>query len=193
MSNNSFYTHNELESIGLKAFGKEVSISRKVSFYRPQNISIGNNVRIDDFCIISGDVNIGSYVHIACYVSLFGEGGIILEDFSGLSSKVSIYSANDDYLGEGLTGPTVPDKYRKVDKGKVIIRKHVVVGSGSIILPHTEIGIGSTIGALSLIKGEIPSWCIYSGIPASFKKKRKSSIILKYENELLNNDKGEIL
>ena len=187
MNNTSFYEQTELKNIGLKSFGKNVLISRNANFYSPENISIGNNVRIDDFCIVSGNVDIGSYIHIACYVSLFGEGGIVLEDFAGLSSKVSIYSVNDNYLGEGLTGPTVPEIYRKIDKGKVIIGKHVVVGSSSIILPHTVIGDGTAIGALSLIKGKVPSWSIYSGIPATFKKKRKSTIILKYENELLNN------
>lgn len=51
---NSFYTEAELKELGLKSFGKSVLLSKKVSIYGAKNISIGNNVRIDDFCILSG-------------------------------------------------------------------------------------------------------------------------------------------
>ncbi|MCK4664913.1 MAG: acyltransferase [Bacteroidales bacterium] len=174
----------ELSELGLKKIGKNVKISRKASLYKVEDITIGDNVRIDDFCIISGNIIIGSYVHVAAYAALFGGGGIIMENFSGISSRVSIYSTSDDYLGNALTGPTIPDKYRKIRKGPVILRKHSLVGSGSVILPDTEIGIGSAVGAISLVKGKIPAWGVYSGIPARFMKKRNSANILKYEEEL---------
>lgn len=50
----SFYTHDELAEIGFKSCGKNVLISRKASIYSPAKIEIGDNVRIDDFCILSG-------------------------------------------------------------------------------------------------------------------------------------------
>lgn len=184
---NSYYSNSEITQLGLKKIGKNVKISRKVSIYGAKNISIGNNVRIDDFCIISGTVILGSYIHIAAYCGLFGGNTIIMEDFSAISSRVSIYTASDDYIGNALTNPTIPDKFRKVDAGKVIIGKHAIVGAGSIILPKTKLGIGVAIGALSLVKGIIPSWSVYTGIPASFKMKRKSSIITCYEKKLLKN------
>ncbi len=48
-----FYTRKELERIGFKSIGENVLISDKTSIYSPQNISIGNNVRIDDYCVLS--------------------------------------------------------------------------------------------------------------------------------------------
>lgn len=48
-----FYTREELERIGFKSIGENVLISDKTSIYSPQNISIGNNVRIDDYCVLS--------------------------------------------------------------------------------------------------------------------------------------------
>jgi galactoside O-acetyltransferase len=102
---NSFYTDSELELIGFKCIGKNVNISKNTTFYGVERIIIGNNVRIDDYCVISaGDngVKIGSYVHIACFSCIFGQGGVIIEDFAGLSSRVAIYSASDDYLGGGI-------------------------------------------------------------------------------------------
>ena len=55
---NSFYTVEELGKIGFKKLGKNVLISKKSSIYTPENISIGDNVRIDDFTILSGTIEI---------------------------------------------------------------------------------------------------------------------------------------
>lgn len=69
---NSFYSQEELKKIGFLSVGKNVLISKKASIYNPGVISVGNNVRIDDFCILSGKVTIGSYSHIAAYTALYG-------------------------------------------------------------------------------------------------------------------------
>ena len=61
-----------------------------------------------------GGIEIGNYIHIAIFCSLQGEGKITLEDFSGISSRVSIYSSNDDYTGEFMSNPTVPAEYTNV-------------------------------------------------------------------------------
>ena len=48
-----FYSREQLEKIGFKSLGENVLISDKTSIYSPENISIGNNVRIDDFSVLS--------------------------------------------------------------------------------------------------------------------------------------------
>ena len=48
-----FYSREQLEKIGFKSLGENVLISDKTSIYFPKNISIGNNVRIDDFSVLS--------------------------------------------------------------------------------------------------------------------------------------------
>lgn len=82
---NSFYSISELKLLGLKRLGQNVYISRKSSIYSPENISIGDNVRIDDFCILSGNITLGNYIHIAAYTALYGgEEGLswrILQQF----------------------------------------------------------------------------------------------------------------
>ena len=95
----SFYSAQELQKIGFKAIGENVKISRKTSIYSPERISIGNNVRIDDFCILSGTISIGSHIHISAYVALYGAMGIVIEDYSGISPKSVVYSAMDDFSG----------------------------------------------------------------------------------------------
>jgi galactoside O-acetyltransferase len=183
---NSFCSRTELAALGLKRFGENVLISRKASLYGTENITLGDNVRIDDFCILSGRIEIGSYVHIAAFCALYGAKGIVMKDFSGLSAKVVIYSASDDFSGEHLVGAMVPAEYTQVTGGTVAIEKYVQVGAGSIILPNVTLEEGAAVGAMSLVTHSLRSWSINFGIPARFQKERKRNLV-ELEKNLLKN------
>ncbi|KAF2955122.1 acyltransferase [Marinitoga sp. 38H-ov] len=174
----SFYTPEELKEFGFKSVGKNVLISRKASIYKPELIEIGDNVRIDDFCILSGKIRLSNFIHIAAGCHLFaGEAGIIMEDFTCTSGKVSVYAITDDYSGEYMTNSTIPLKYRNVINKSVKIEKHALVGAGSIVLPGVIIGVGSAVGSMSLVTKDVPEWTIVVGIPAKPLKERKKSIL----------------
>lgn len=174
-----FYNRKELEEMGFKSLGENVLISDKASIYNAKNIEIGSNVRIDDFCVISagkGGIKIGNNVHIAVYCSLIGNGSIIMESFSGLSSRVSIYSSTDDYSGNYLTNPTISEEFTNVISGIVRLGKHVIVGSGSVILPNVDLDDYCSVGALSLINKSFSSSNIIAGIPAKVIKYRENKL-----------------
>ncbi|HEY6529182.1 MAG TPA: acyltransferase [Cellvibrionaceae bacterium] len=177
----------QLQSIGFAAIGENVQISDRASFYGIGKISIGSNVRIDDFCVLAagvGGIYIKNHIHLAVGVSLIGAGSITLEDFSGLSSRVSIYSSSDDYSGSVLTNPTVPDIYKNVIHADVYIGRHVIVGSGSVILPGVSLGEGVAIGALSLVRKNCEPFGIYAGNPAK-KIKERNRGLLEMEKQFL--------
>lgn len=176
----SFYSVEELQALGLARFGVDVNISKKASLYNRGRISIGNHVRIDDFCVLSageGGIEIGDHVHIAVYCSLMGAGKIKLDDFSGLSSRVSIYSSNDDYSGKHLTNPTVPAQFCGVTHGDVLLGKHVIIGAGAVVLPNVRIGDGAAIGSLSLVSKNCEAFSIYSGVPVRRIRERKRDML----------------
>jgi acetyltransferase-like isoleucine patch superfamily enzyme len=181
-----FLSKNELQKIGFKSFGENVLISDKCSIYSPQNIEIGSNVRIDDFVILSPSTSlkIGNYVHIACYTSIIGVGEIILEDFVGISGRVSIYSSSDDYTGMSMTNPMIPNEFKKVVSGKIHIKKHSIVGTGSVVLPNVIIGMGCSIYAQTLIKSDCDDLCVYSGNPSKLIGKRLKKF-LDYEKKFI--------
>jgi galactoside O-acetyltransferase len=182
---NNFYTRDELKNLGFKEIGRNVLISRNANFYSTESIIIGNNVRIDDFCILSGNIKIGSYVHIGASSTLIaGKAGIELDDFSGVSPRVNIFAVSDDFSGRSMVGPMVPDKYRKVKEGKVLLRKHAVIGCGSVILPNVTIEKGTAIGAMSLVLKSTKPWKIYLGIPAKITGNRYQNVLL-LENEFI--------
>lgn len=179
LKKNSFYSHKELKTLGLKSFGKNVLISRKASFYSPNEICIGNNVRIDDFCILSGEITLFNHIHISAHNLLYGKNGIVLHDFSCLSPRVIVFSAIDDFSGDYLIGPLLPERFTNITGGKVVIKEHALVGAGSIIFPNITIGEGAAVGAMSLVKENVNAWEIVAGIPAKFLKKRKKGLLEK--------------
>ena len=108
---------------------------------------------------------------------MLGSAKIILEDFAGVSSHSAIYSSTDNYAGNCLTGPTVPNKFRDVISKPVIVKKHAIIGAGTIILPGVTIGLCSAVGALSLVTRDVEDFAIYAGQPAKKIKNRKSDCL----------------
>jgi len=181
----SFYTLSELRALGLKRYGENVLISRKCSLYSAEKISIGDNVRIDDFCILSGNIVLGSYIHISAYSSLFaGNHNIIFEDFTTVSSRCAIYAESDDYSGESPTNPMLPEECRTTYGGNVILKPYVIIGSGCTILPNLTIGEGAAIGAMSLVTKDILDWGIYGGVPCRLLKKRSKKLLERFPQEI---------
>ena len=100
-----------------------------------------------------------------------------------MSSRCVIYAESDDYSGSHLTNPTVPEKYLGIVSGKVELGKHVILGSGTTILPGVCIGEGTAVGSMSLVNRSLDEWGIYAGIPCKYKKEREKKL-LELEKEL---------
>lgn len=188
MRKTSFYNQKELLEIGFKELGTNVKISRKTSIYDPQKMRIGNNVRIDDYCVISGRVELKNYIHLATGVVMEGGNeGIFMDDFSALAYKTIVITGTDDYTGQALTNPTVPYEMRKMARKEVRIGRHVVVGGGSFIMPGVNIADGCSVGGMSFVTKSTEPWFVYFGIPAK-KLKARSKKLLELENELLKKE-----
>ncbi len=173
----SFYNEQELSQLGLKSYGNNVLISRKCSIYSPEKIAIGDNVRIDDFCILSGNISIGSHIHISAYSALYGSNGIIMEDYTGMSPRTTIYSAMDDFSGDYLIGPIHPKELTNITGGMVRVCRYSQLGANSIMFPSSQLSEGSVLGAMSLLKCISEPWSIYAGIPATKIKERSRNLL----------------
>lgn len=177
---NSFLSKEELKTLGLKSYGTNVLISKKASLYNVGQISIGNDVRIDDFCILSGKITLGNYIHISAGTYLYGaDVGIEMKDYSGISSRSAVYAISDDFSGNYMTNSMVNTEYRNVLEKCVTIEKYAIVGTNVTILPGANIAEGCAIGAMSLVNKETEPWGIYVGIPC-IRIKERSKELLKY-------------
>ena len=178
MAVTSFYSYEELLTFGFKSVGKDVMLSRKASIYNACNISIGNHVRIDDFVILSGKITIGNYVHVNSYTGIYAStSGVTLEDYVNLSSKITIYAISDDYSGEYMTSPLIPEEYTNLKRAPVTISKYTIIGTGTTILPGVIVGEGCAVGAMSLVRKSLDAWGIYAGIPCRYLKPRSRKLL----------------
>jgi len=173
----NFYTQKELNDIGFNFLGDNVLVSKQCSIYGAEKISIGSNVRIDDFCILSGQIAIGDYVHISAYSALYGKAGIEIGNFCGISPRSTLYSASDDFSGEHMVSPMVPSQLTNVKTGKILLKDYVQLGANTIVMPAVFINEGAVTGAFSLVLKELKPWTINWGIPCQFYKTRKQNPI----------------
>lgn len=186
----SFMSKEELAKIGFKSVGENVLLSKNAKVYGAEHMTIGDNVRIDDFCILSRKVDIGSNVHIAAYSAMYGgEAGIKIDDFANISSRVCVYALSDDFSGRTMTSPMVPDKYKDVFNNPVYIGRHVIIGTGSTILPGVRLNEGAVVGAMTLVKQDVEEWTTVVGIPAKKIKDRERGL-LELEKEFLKDRNG---
>ena len=188
----SFYSVEELKKLGIKLNNpRNILVSKKISMYNTHLMEFGNNIRIDDFAILSGKIKIGNFVHIASYVGLYAnENQINIEDFVSISSKVNIFSSSDDYSGEYLANPTIPNQFKNITCNEINIKKHSMIGASSVILP-TSFGLeeGVSVGAMSLVMRKTQPWGIYFGIPAR-KIANRNRNVLNLEKELMQSMGG---
>lgn len=186
MSGSSFLDRAALADMGFAALGEDVKISAIARFYGAERIHIGNHVRIDDFCILSAGeegIRIGDYVHLAPYAFAVGHAAIDLEDYTCLSWQAGIFSSSDDFSGRWMTNPTVPEAFRRPKHAPARLRRHALVGAGSLILPGVTVGEGAAIGAQSLVTKDCEPFMIYAGVPARPIKARRRDL-LELEREL---------
>jgi galactoside O-acetyltransferase len=171
----AFLKWDQLEQLGIK-YGTNVLISDKCSIYGT-DIEIGNNVRIDDFVILSGKIRLGNNIHIGAYCGLYGKFGIVMEDYTGLSPRCTIFSATDDFSGDHLISPMNPEEYCNVTGGEVRLEKFVQIGAGTVIMPNLTIREGAAIGAMSFVKEDVDEWQIRGGNPLRYIKQRHDLIV----------------
>lgn len=179
----SYLTNEELQKIGFKSIGENVLVSSRASVYTPDLITLGDNSRIDDFCVISGQVTLGRNASVAVFCNLAaGRSHISIADFSTLAYGCHVISQSDDYSGKTLTNPTVPGKFKNEKSADVIIGRHVILGTSTIVLPGVIIPDGVASGANTLFIESPESWSIYVGSPAR-KLKNRSRELLQLETD----------
>ena len=100
-------------------------------------------------CIHPENLKIGRNVDCGAFTLIQAEEIVTLEDDVQIGGGCKIYSVNT------IDGT----------RGRVIIKSGACVGSNSVVLPGVTIGENAVIGALSLVKGDIPAGEVWAGVP----------------------------
>lgn len=180
----------------LKAVGNNVIFGKNITLRHPHKISIGNNVIIDDNCVLdakgknnqgisvgnqvtigrnstfickNGDIRIGSNVNITPSVQLVVAPGGKIE----ISDNVEIGSFSHFSAGTYSMekNDILPSAQGRISRG-IILKDSVMIAAGVIILDGVTIGKSSIIGAGSVVIESIPERSVAFGIPARVIKER---------------------
>jgi acetyltransferase-like isoleucine patch superfamily enzyme len=126
-------------------------------------------VIIDDFTYFTTAVSIGNNVHIAPFVSSIGgsKSQLTIGDFSSIAAGVRFVCSSDNFKSGGLTNPTIPSKYKDEDNMvcDIVVNKHVIIGTNSVILQGLTLNEGCAVGAMSLVRQNLEPWWMYVGNP----------------------------
>jgi galactoside O-acetyltransferase len=176
----------DVRAAGLSQVGENVRIFALTQLTNVHQISLGDNVLVDDFVFLQGGTGllIGSYVHIAAFASITGGGSATVGDFCGIASGARILTGSDRFDGSGLIGPTVPAERRSVERSSTTLAAHSFVGANAVVHPGVRIGEGAVIGSCSVVREDIAPWTINVGAPTRVVGSRPSHVILEHAFEL---------
>jgi acetyltransferase-like isoleucine patch superfamily enzyme len=167
-----------LNSMGFRYLGRNVLISDKAAIYDCDQISIGDYSRVDDFCVLAGNITIGQHVHVTVFCNLAGgRAGLTLADFSTLAYGCQVIAQTDDYSGETMTNSTIPSSFKNEKSEHSMVDRFAILGAGSIVLPGVLIGEGVSAGAGTVFTHSADPWGIYVGVPAQRIKERSRNLL----------------
>ena len=176
--------------------GENVVFGRNIAIRHPRKITIGNNVVIDDNCvldakgrnnqgiIIGDDVFISRNTIISCK-----EGLIEIGDFSNIGTNCLLHSETSLKIGryvliaaycyivaggshdfDNIEIPIILQP--SISKGGVLIKDDVWLGADVKVLDGSDIGKGTIIGAGSVVNNELSEFSVAVGTPAKVVRKR---------------------
>ena len=181
----------------LGACGRNVIFGQNVVLRHPHKIRIGDNVVIDDNCLVDakGDTNrgitIGNGVFIGRNTILSCKNGDIdVEEGANVGFNCEIFSASAVRIGRGVliaaycyliggdhdfSDPSKSVLTQNRRSAGVIIGDGAWLGAGAKILDGVSVGEHAVVGAAALVRESVPSRAIAVGIPAKVIGQRPSS------------------
>lgn len=126
-----------------------------------ENCFIGYDVIFHRHHYTNSIIKIGNNCIISEHVDIDFTGGLIIEDYVGISEGAKVFSHNHviDFTGN--------DSSKGCIKTPLTIRDHVWIGARAMIMPGVvEIGRGAIISANTCINKKVPPYAIVMGNPA---------------------------
>lgn len=149
-----------------KSVGSNVQIFEHALILKPEQITLADGVRIDDYARIEGGsgISIGECVHICSFASIYGGGSAKISDYCGISQGARLITGTEQ-LSAVMTA-AAPNALRNPKLGCITMLPHSFVGANAVILPDVTIGEGAVIGAGAVVRKPVPPWTIMVGVPA---------------------------
>lgn len=177
--------------------GKNVVFGTNVVLRHPHKIFIGDNVVIDDNCLLDakGGDNAGIFLGNQVFIgrnSILSckDGRIYLNDGVNIGFNVEIFSSGRVTVGEGtliaaycyLVGGgnyavdriDIPfaEQNDMLAVGRIEIGNNVWIAAHVTILDGVTVGADTVIGAGAVVDTSLPALCVATGVPAQVRRRR---------------------
>ena len=181
--------------------GRGTVFGRNVTLRWPREIHVGENVVIDDGCVIDGrsssgiGIQIGSRTMLARNVQIQAKGGqVVIGKNVGVGANCVFHAQDSNRLEIGdhaMIAPYVyiggtryrfdrtdiPIKMQGVDpQGGVQIGEGAWIGSSVSVMDGISIGAHTIIGAGAVVTRDIPDYAIAGGVPCRVIKSRLEGV-----------------
>lgn len=128
---------------------------------------VGARSMIDSFVKLkpvggSGEIIIGDDCYINSGCVFYSGNGITLGNQVSMAAGCVLAPVNHEFSDPDR--PIQAQGFRP-SKGGIVIEDDVWLGAGCVILDGARIGKGAVIGAMTLVRGEVPAFAIASGNP----------------------------
>jgi len=179
----------------LGACGRNVSFGTNVVLRHPGKIRIGEDVAIDDGCVLDAKgsanrgIDIGSRVFLGRHTLLAcKEGDIALEDGVNISYNCVVFSASSVRIGaETLLAAycyvvggghdfdrvDVPVVQQARPSRGIVVGAGGWLGAGAIVLDGVSVGPNAIVGAHAVVTEDVPAYAIVAGAPARVVRDRR--------------------
>jgi len=182
----------------LGSCGRGVVFGQNVVMRHPGKIHIGNDVVVDDNCLLDAKgttnegISIGSGVFIGRNTILScKDGNIRLEDGANIGFNCELFSASRVHIGRDtliaaycyviggdhdFSDPSVPVLTQVRRSTGVSVGDGVWLGAGAKILDGVTIGDRAVIGAGAVVRESVPAGAIAVGVPARIVSQREPAV-----------------
>ncbi len=133
----------------------------------------GTRIVIGAYCVIdsfvkfkpaggSGDVEMGHHTVLNAGCVLYTGNGIVIGNHVSVAANCVFAPVNHAFRDRSIL---IQQQGFEVGKGGIVVEDDVWIGAGCILLDGTILRRGCVIGAMSLVRGEIPAYSIQAGNP----------------------------
>lgn len=181
-----------------KSCGRGVIFGRNLTIRNAKNITLGEQVIIDDDCVLDargagdrgvtigdrvilnrgtsvqakiGPISIGSDSDIGMHSDVHSQGGVEIgkQVVLGGSAKISGGVFQID------RDPSLDEREQaRATHGPIRIDDKCLVGMGSSFLDGVHVGEGAVLGAGCVVIRDLPAYCVAAGVPAKVLRMRES-------------------
>jgi acetyltransferase-like isoleucine patch superfamily enzyme len=181
----------------LGACGRNVSFGVNVTLRHPRKIRLGDDVAVDDGCVLDAKgtanegIRIGRRVFLGRNTILAcKDGDIVLDDGVNISYQCAVFSASSVRIGADTLlaafcyvvggghefGRTDVPVIRQGRPSKGIdVGRGCWLGAGAAILDGVSVGHDAVIGAHAVVTDDVPAFAIAAGAPARVVRDRREA------------------